>query len=1048
MNDTPRPTDDLGRALHQADPSALLVPPRILRRAIKKSRDLGGLGLRVPHPRLCLVCGDALGRIATADELELPPGARPPEQAVLLPRPHPSRLRKVGTAAALRDCWRGLFHAHVHRAIRRAGQSDVAARVARLGRVVFEEAREVLRQENLLFDPDDDAEVYEEFVCVWLDAKHFDPSRLGDYFPAALDRAAVDAVFAGDVDAAALLAATRPPGSADALAAPPRPETPPPPDEAQDDSGPKTLAMRADARAAGGNLVRALLLRQRALDRATATARGPLRVALGQEMALLAARLERALRFGESQREDWARCLSALLPSAARGSWNVEARLLYDLQKTCIDNEKEIFAVDLVEWFVTWFRRPIKRLLPDQPLVLTVKNLRHALAKLPKARMPDAERDRLRELVQESLTRAELELRSRLQPRLVAALDAVGLVPRNAAERLSRDRLVEELLDLVVRRCYLTMSDLRDALARSRVKLPDLVDPIEFFTGDPLIRLDRRLARDLDGVYRRGEVYLRWLQRLSSLFFGNPLGRALSLYVLLPLLGGFFVVAGVNILFEELHKFLHVPELNLGNLGPAVGLEKDPKIGSTPNLIWYAVAAAFLVPMLHWPAFRAVVFRGAYLVWLGLRAVSYDAPAGFLRLKAVRAVVQSRPYLLFWAFVAKPALFVLPLTALLVYLGVEWEWVAGWSAAALVVVSVVVNTRLGLVTQEAATDWGVRWAQLFREDVLPGLFRAVAYFFRWLVERVDRGIYAVDEWLRFRGGQGRLAFFGKMALGLLWFLATYVLRFAVNLLIEPQINPIKHFPVVTVSHKLSLLLVEPVASATGLSKGVVLGLLGLVPGFYGFLVWELKENWKLYRANESPTVDAEMVGGHGEHVVHLMRPGFHSGTLPKLYAKKRRAKGASYRKAEAEAHHVEEAVRHFLERELVAVLTASRRWGTVATVAVGDVHLATNRIRAELCCAALGGEGVLLDFESSDGGLTAAVARPGWLAGLGEAHRAAFADALAGLFKKAGADRVAVGGAVEDFGRPLAWADWVAVWQRDERGEAGAAAVPGVRLVP
>src|SRR5262249_22297910 len=86
-----------------------------------------------------------------------------------------------------------------------------------------------------------------------------------------------------------------------------------------------------------------------------------------------------------------ARGLVALLVPAARGTWNAEARLLYDLQKTCVDNEREIFAVDLVEWFVTWFQRPIKRLLPDQPLVLTVKNLRAALAKLPKARMPDAD---------------------------------------------------------------------------------------------------------------------------------------------------------------------------------------------------------------------------------------------------------------------------------------------------------------------------------------------------------------------------------------------------------------------------------------------------------------------------------------------------------------------------------------------------------------------------------------------------------------------------------------------------------------------------------
>src|SRR5205823_4381333 len=61
---------------------------------------------------------------------------------------------------------------------------------------------------------------------------------------------------------------------------------------------------------------------------------------------------------------------------------------------------------------------------------------------------------------------------------------------------------------------------------------------------------------------------------------------------------------------------------------------------------------------------------------------------------------------------------------------------------------------------------------------------------------------AVDEWLRFRKGESREAVVGKVLLGTVWAVVTFVIRFAVTLLIEPQVNPIKHFPVVTVSHKL------------------------------------------------------------------------------------------------------------------------------------------------------------------------------------------------------------------------------------------------------
>src|SRR5262245_1191267 len=144
MNDTPA---DLARAVAQADPTALLVPPRILRRVIKKHRGLGGLGLRVPHPHVYLIARDALLHIATPAELGLADLAARPEQLALLPRPHGSRVRRRGEAVVLRELWRLLFHANAHRALakaRAAGAIDAAGlreRIERLGSIAFEEAR-------------------------------------------------------------------------------------------------------------------------------------------------------------------------------------------------------------------------------------------------------------------------------------------------------------------------------------------------------------------------------------------------------------------------------------------------------------------------------------------------------------------------------------------------------------------------------------------------------------------------------------------------------------------------------------------------------------------------------------------------------------------------------------------------------------------------------------------------------------------------------------------------------------------------------------------
>ena len=78
-----------------------------------------------------------------------------------------------------------------------------------------------------------------------------------------------------------------------------------------------------------------------------------------------------------------------------RGIWTAEARLLYDLQKVCVDHEREIYTVDLVEWALSWGRRPIKRQLPNQRDVLMLKHLRSAARRLAAVRISDDQRRQL-----------------------------------------------------------------------------------------------------------------------------------------------------------------------------------------------------------------------------------------------------------------------------------------------------------------------------------------------------------------------------------------------------------------------------------------------------------------------------------------------------------------------------------------------------------------------------------------------------------------------------------------------------------------------------
>ena len=76
--------------------------------------------------------------------------------------------------------------------------------------------------------------------------------------------------------------------------------------------------------------------------------------------------------------------------------------------------------------------------------------------------------------------------------------------------------------------------------------MPDITEAADFLRGDQLLRADRKLALVLDGVYRRGEFYLRWMQRLSSLGFGTRIGRFLTRFAVVPFGGAYVALAGIH----------------------------------------------------------------------------------------------------------------------------------------------------------------------------------------------------------------------------------------------------------------------------------------------------------------------------------------------------------------------------------------------------------------------------------------------------------------------------------------------------------------------
>ena len=256
----------------------------------------------------------------------------------------------------------------------------------------------------------------------------------------------------------------------------------------------------------------------------------------------------------------------------------------------------------------------------------------------------------------------------------------------------------------------------------------------------------------------------------------------------------------------------------------------------------------------------------------------------------VQQIFHSRPFVLAFRFLIKPAL----------WTGIVWLFLprtvtnrqasAGTGVSIFLFVNLLLNSRLGRNVEEMVVDsLALAW-QRFGVRVITGLFWLVVDAFKWFLGTVERLMYAVDEWLRFRSGDHRLSVAVKAVLGLLWFFVAYVLRFAVTVLIEPQINPIKHFPVVTVGHKLLLGFYQPFAKLLEstmeppMAWAISVAVIWCVPGVFGFLVWELKENWRSYAANRRRDLFPVRIGPSGESMARFLKPGFHSGTLPKRYA--------------------------------------------------------------------------------------------------------------------------------------------------------------------
>jgi hypothetical protein len=592
------------------------------------------------------------------------------------------------------------------------------------------------------------------------------------------------------------------------------------------------------------------------------------------------------------------------------------------------------------------------------------------------------------------------------------------LTAANLPERVSAEAVVDELLDRVCERGFVRFGDLRDAVARNGLKLPDLTGPGEWWRGDALLRADRKLAAELPGVYRPAEVYLRAVHRCTAASFGSPAGRWLCLWLVLPFGGGLMAVEFAKYLAIEFTHLTHWVRKLTGAEPP----DHPPHAtGFGPaSAVAIGLIGVLILLLLHNPRFRRRFVAGLVVAADLLGTVLFRLPLLVWNSPAVRAVRDHPAVQAAWQRLGTAAGLAVVLAVVLLASGITGTRLVLLSGGLFLLVAVAVATPFGRRAEDDAYESASDAGRAVRRSILPGLVGWVVAAFREVSDRVERGLYAVDERLRFRPRDPRTTLILKAVGATLWFPLAYLLRFAFYLLVEPQANPVKHFPVVTVSHKLLLPAIPALSDLSGLSKATTAGVISLVPGVFGFLAWELKESWRLYAANRPPGLPPVPVGHHGETVFRLLVPGFHRGTVPKLFARLRRADTpARVAAAEAELHAVEHGASAFVQRHLVGYLRQSAAWAGL-TPAAGPVRLGVRALAATVAVPELGNGLLRLTFADVSGVVEMRSEPADWQAKLTPAQADTLSAAVAGFARAAESP---TGPSDADD-----WPAWVAFW--------------------
>ncbi len=876
----------------------------------------------------------------------------------------------------------------------------------KLPKLVREDVRFVLEAESQLPNRATDIELSHAFAPLWLDALVYAPHALADWFPLASQHRETLCELSILFDTNALLSKYPVAVGTPLVGAPTAFQQRIKKPDSKDTAHIAKL----------GNRVRAAVMYMRLATAGPDKNRTWYVAAARRELRDgLIPKLDRVFGWKKKRADRWTQALFALLALTQDGRWPYATRALYDLQKLAADLGQPLYRVAAIDWLLSFGRRPLKQPLDRARDVILLRRLMRAESHVQRAALAANEREELLALFHEEMHEAETRIGASLGPVIRRVAEDVGFQTANITGRVALQKLVAELIDRLCERGFLRMSDLRDAIARNALKLADVRGPIELFQGDTLLKMDARLSDELPGIYHKGEVYLRAIQRVSAVSFGTKAGRFLTRFVTIPFGGAFL---GLEFLQHVVHGVQGIIRI----------IAKTPH-GHHAHLHFVTLPSVFIVGMLvvliaHTRIGRSIAMAVVSRMRNVLATIFITVPLAIWSSPPVQFLSNNRISRAFSRWLMVPFV----VSAIVLFALIHWDFslddALEFCAVLFVLATAVWASPYG---QRQADHFGEVTADSWRNfwwNLLPGTFTWIVWAFRELMGLFERGLYAVDEWFRYREGQSRESLIFKVIFGLIWFPIAYLFRFAFYLLIEPQVNPVKHFPVVTVSHKVIWPMVPQLSAWTGISPWTVGMFVNGVPGIFGFMAWELMANWKLYRANQSQQLEPQTIGHHGETMRGLFRVGFHSGTVPKLFRKLRKYHEAAtpeprfIDREHRALEHLERAIADTISREILPLWDENPELRE-CRIAVASVTLGCQSATIVLS-AATGEPPLQILIAMHDEQIVGSVAEYGWAKSLSTTAMHSLKIGIHGAFAYAAVAKPDA----------LTRAEWVSFWSK------------------